>query len=620
MQKKTSPLNSITVFLLYTAVFAAMTFPLAVRFYSAMPGNGGDEYLMVWFFWEFYRSVFTLHAWPYFTHAVYYPHGVPLYITTSMPVNSAAASVIRILGGNEFLAFNIIFFLSSILNGYFAYLLAYESTESAPASFIAGFIFAFSPILTEQARWGDLNIWSAYGIPMFILFFNRLFKDPSVKNSAFAALGLFLATYAGFYEYTAMLLAYSLFFIIYKTAGKYTILKKEGKGSKDAAVKIFFEYFAHKRSYAKSLLLTAGFFAASASFFLFPSLYYIYFKSGIVNYNPSLRWTEGFSSTVSAFFLPPFFDKIMLPLTLALYMNPFYKINFRGANSQDFLGYVPLIFFAAAVFYLFKKNGTVRFYVCAFFLFAAVSLSPMIHIVNNIRVFDPFVYVLDVLPVFKDIEESGRYMIPGFLFFGIVCAFGIKLFLEKINRKYLFVAVILIFAGTAAGYSAYPFDTVMHRVPAWAYALKKDASKGAVMYNPPLIDWGYPMFVQTVYEKPMAGGFVIRFGFHNLYRRYLPERFYDLKGMHYRGNGINQIVLSRLGNPEDFKKNLKYFKKLGIRYIVICKGCLKGEYGWSKKHTSDVLKKINGEYSAGGNGILSIIYEDKSTIVAKFNY
>lgn len=596
MQKKGLHFSALFFYFLASIL---MTFPLILHFSSVMPGNGGDEYLMTWFFYEFYHSAFVLHAWPYYTHMVYYPHGAPLYITTSMPVNQAAAAVIYFFSKNWFLAFNIIFLISCVLNGYFAYLLALDATESAPASFIAGFIFAFSPILTEQARWGDLNIWSAYGLPLYIIFFNRMFKEPSAKNALLAALGLFLATYAGFYEYTAMLLAYSLFFIIYNYR---EII------SADAVI---------KGRYIKAASVMTGVFVLVSSVFLIPAIYYIYIMPGIVNYNPSLYWTEGYSSTVSAFFLPPFFDKILLPFTLAAYFNPFYKILLRGANSQDFLGYIPLVFFAAAVIYGFKSDKKIKFYTVSFLVFALMSLSPLVHIVNNIRVFDPFVYIVDLLPVFKEVEESGRYMIPGFLFFGIVSAFGIKSFLGRFKTKAFYALIfLLIFLGTAAGYTSYPFEAVMNKIPGWVYVLKKDRSAGAVMYNPPLIAWGFPMYGQTVYRKPMAGGFVIRFGFHNLYKKYLPERLYEINGIRYAGNGVNQLILSKLGNPTDFKKNFKYFKRLGIRYIIICKGCLQVEYGWSKKRAKNALNALLRKHS----DLTSVIYNGKKTLIIKFNY
>ncbi len=568
---------TLLILFLYFLIFVFMTYPLILSFSSAIPGNGGDQYLMTWFFWEFYHYVFILHKLPYFTHLVYYPFGVPLYVTTDMPVNSFIASIIYYFSHNLLLAFNIIFLLSSLLNGYFAYLLANDVLKNKTASFFTGLIFAFSPVLIEQARWGDINIWSCYGIPLYILFFNRLYKEPKAKNAIGAVIGLFLATYAGFYEFTAMLLVYSLFFIVYRFISEEYSLRQiniignanyantnnadlnnennikninnsnyanlnnksdiknienssnanlndknkinnannklnhnknnNGKNSgfnlkllKQWIKNNIYNNKAFNKKYIKSLLLMTGLFVFVSSPFLLPAIYYVYLKPGILEINPTLFWTKAYSATIVNLFIPPFFNHMLLPLTKAIYFNKFYPIIDRGMNSNNFLGYVPIIFFIAGIVYYLKfkkKNKAIKgglnndgldnsglnnhgldnnglnnnlnsgnlknnklnfenpynknrdkiknkekneladfkFYLTAFIFFLLMALSPLIHIVDNIRVFDPFVYVLDVLPIIKDVQESGRYMIIGMLFFGICTGFGIKYFLENIKSE-----------------------------------------------------------------------------------------------------------------------------------------------------------------------------------------
>ena len=633
-----------------------MTYPLVLHFSSVMPGNGGDEYLMTWFFWEFYRSVFILHKLPYFTHLVYYPQGVPLYVTTDMPINALIASVIFYFTKNLILAFNVIFLSASILSAYFAYLLAYDTVRSKTASFFAGLIFAFSPILIEQARWGDINIWSAYGIPLYILFFNRLYKNPNLKNALLAALGLFLATYAGFYEFTAMLFLYSVFFILYKYISNYlhnrnyikstaSIENSQNKNNiwhKITWRKIralFDDNPALNRRYLKYLSVMVLYFVAVSSPMLLPAFYYVYFKPRLLNFNPNLFWSKAYSSTIISFFTPPFFNRLLINFTKAIYFNGIYPVMYRGANSVDFLGYIPLLFFIIAVIKMKSvKDKELKFYLSAFILFVLMSLSPLIHIVNNIRVFDPFVYLLDIMPVIKDVQESGRYMIIGYLFFGIITAWGIKSFFDYINRKLKInendgaydadaggsvkkalektlsgVLVILIFAGTLAGYSASPFEMRAENVSRGVYILKKEPY-GAVM-TVPFMQGGFKMYEQTIYNKPMLDGYIIRYGFHDLYKKYLPERFYSLKGIHYNGNGINQIVINRLGDPSDITRNFKYLKIIGVRYIIIKKNLLSLEYGWSKRRIKRILKGLKRDVS-----MLSIIYSGKNIIILKLKF
>ncbi|MHB1680913.1 MAG: hypothetical protein ACYCTB_10480 [bacterium] len=707
-----------------------MTYPLIISFSSAIPGNGGDQYLMTWFFWEFYHYVFVLHKLPYFTNLVYYPFGVPLYVTTDMPVNSFIASIVYYFSHNILLAFNIIFLISSLLNGYFAYLLANDVLKNKTASFFAGLIFAFSPVLIEQARWGDINIWSCYGIPLYILFFNRLYKEPKAKNAVGAAAGLFLATYAGFYEFTAMLLVYSLFFIIYKFIKEDYRIRKENlklaaksagisdtklqnitntknkenikdtdytdadirnrealkdtadNGIKNTNKKTFFYGFNLKeikqwiknniyynkifnKKYIKSLLLMAGIFVFVSSPFLLPAIYYVYLKPGILEINPTLFWTKAYSATIVNLFIPPFFNHTLLPLTKAIYFNKFYPIIDRGMNSNNFLGYVPILFFIIGIYYYFKfkkKNKAIRgglnnhgldnnslnnnlnngnlknnklnfenpynknsnkiknkekdeladfkFYLTAFIFFLLMALSPLIHIVNNIRVFDPFVYILNILPVIKDVQESGRYMIIGMLFFSICAGLGIKYFLEnvksnpeilyKYNLSYyiikaikkkkeksgiyskscnkisygLVIAIILVF--TIIGYDSSGFEMRDFKITKGIYKLK-NAPYGPVLVIP-FVQGGLKMYQQTIYQKPMYAGYVIRYGFHNLYKKYLPYRFYDAYGMNYKTN-FNQVDIYRLGMPDYLIRNFKYLKILKVKYLLILKNRLAGYAG-----------------------------------------
>ncbi|MHB1664863.1 MAG: hypothetical protein ACYCT7_06330, partial [bacterium] len=578
------------------------------------------------------------------------------------------------------------------LNGYFAYLLANDVLRNKTASFFAGLIFAFSPILIEQARWGDINIWSCYGIPLYILFFNRLYKEPKAKNAAGAAAGLFLATYAGFYEFTAMLLVYSLFFIVYKFIEEdYKIM--HGSNTSNTNKKTFFYGFSLKavkswiknniynnkvfnKKYIKSLLLMTGLFVFISSPFLLPAIYYVYLKPGILEINPTLFWTKAYSATVVNLFIPPFFNHTLLPLTKAIYFNKFYPIIDRGMNSNNFLGYVPILFFIIGIYYYFKlkkKNKAIRgglnndslyngglddsglnnnlnngnlknnklnfentynknsgkiknkekdeladfkFYLTAFIFFLLMALSPLIHIVDNIRVFDPFVYVLNILPVIKDVQESGRYMIIGMLFFGICAGFGIKYFLENIksNQKILYkynlsyyiinaiknrknksgiysktsknskncnkisyrlvIAIILVFI--IIGYNSSGFEMRDFKITKGIYKLK-NAPYGSVLVIP-FVQGGFKMYQQTIYQKPMYAGYVIRYGFHNLYKKYLPYRFYDAYGMNYKTN-FNQIDIYRLGMPNYLIRNFKYLKILKVKYLLILKNRLDGYAG-----------------------------------------
>ena len=625
--------KEIFVIFFYIAAFIPITYPLILNFSSKMPGNSGDEYLMSWFFWEFYHYAFVLHKWPFFTNLAYYPHGVPLYVSTSMPVNSLIASAIYYFSKNLILAYNIIFFISFMLNAYFAYLLADETVKNKTASFFAGVIFAACPVLIEQARWGDINIWSAYGLPLYILFFNRLYKSPNLKNAVFASLGLFLATYAGFYEFTVMLMLYSIFFIFYRFFEEDKSLRLKQIGVKDNnrnavgfnlrdTLKDFKSRIpsnpVFNKKYLKNVTVMILVFVIISSPFLIPALYYLYINKGILFFDPFMFYTKAFSATLFAFFVPPFFNHILLPFTKAVYFNPVYPFMARGANSLDFLGYVPIVFLIIAVAKNFKE---IKFYFYAFLFFVLMALSPLIHIVNNIRVFDPFVYVIDILPIFKGMEESGRYMIMGFLFFGILCAYGIKTFLDFRTKTLLYSyslklsLILFIFFGIILGYSSYPFEMKTRKISQGIYILKNSKPYGAVLTVPFYQD-GFKMYEQTIYQKPMIAGYIIRYGFHNLYKNYVPKKFFIFNGKYYKWNGANQMTAMEFGNPKNLVNNFKYLEVLNVRYLII----VKNELIWAYNKKNNLNLERIAKFVATEGKKAGVIFDSKRMMIIKLKY
>ncbi|MHB8283022.1 MAG: hypothetical protein ACYDDE_09545 [bacterium] len=207
-------------------------------------------------------------------------------------------------------------------------------------------------------------------------------------------------------------------------------------------------------------------------------------------------------------------------------------------------------------------------------------------------------------------------MIIGMLFFGICAGFGIKYFLENIksNQKILYkynlsyyiinaiknrknksgiysktsknskncnkisyrlvIAIILVFI--IIGYNSSGFEMRDFKITKGIYKLK-NAPYGSVLVIP-FVQGGFKMYQQTIYQKPMYAGYVIRYGFHNLYKKYLPYRFYDAYGMNYKTN-FNQIDIYRLGMPNYLIRNFKYLKILKVKYLLILKNRLDGYAG-----------------------------------------
>jgi len=81
-----------------------------------------------------------------------------------------------------------------VLAGLFTYMLAYHFTKHRAASFVAGFIYSFSPIHTIQA-FGHLQFTNIEFIPLFLLLFVKMIEEKKHKYAVFAAVSFVLLTF-----------------------------------------------------------------------------------------------------------------------------------------------------------------------------------------------------------------------------------------------------------------------------------------------------------------------------------------------------------------------------------------------------------------------------------------
>ena len=209
------------VALAYLLVSAAFFWPLLAQMTTLVPGTGGDAFQSLWELWWVPYSIFTLHASPYATSLIFYPVGANLATQTFAPISGLASALIQWAG----LAFslNVLFFVGFVLAGLFAYLLAFHLTRNRLASFLAGFIFAFSPIHTIQA-FGHLQYINIAFIPLFLLFFIRMLEEGGRYTDAILAGASFvLLTFAGDIEQALMTMVVAFLILVY------TLLRKEGR-------------------------------------------------------------------------------------------------------------------------------------------------------------------------------------------------------------------------------------------------------------------------------------------------------------------------------------------------------------------------------------------------------
>jgi hypothetical protein len=177
--------------LAYAAVAIVFSWPLPLHLQSALTGGtGGDTGVYVWNQWVFSHELIQNGRFPYFTTALFGPNEVTNlslqnYTTFANLIALPLQPVLGVVG-----AFNVVFLVLMVLGGYAAFLLAHHVTRDAAASWIAGLLFGWSPILVTRGT-GHFSLIATAPLAIFILLLLR--ADGHVRVRDAIALGATIA-------------------------------------------------------------------------------------------------------------------------------------------------------------------------------------------------------------------------------------------------------------------------------------------------------------------------------------------------------------------------------------------------------------------------------------------
>ncbi len=205
------------VLLAYLALTLVMTWPLAIHFTTAIPGDGFDGWQNYWNLWWVKVALVERVQSPFTADLLYYPTGVDLYFHTLNPFNGLVTLPIQLTSG-LIVAYNAVVLISWVLGGYGVYLLTRRSVgrlgdweirrfatltnlpisqsrfANHVAPFLAGVIFTFSPFHMAHLL-GHMQVMALQWIPFYALYLLRALdqqkRGRSWLRSALLA-GLFL--------------------------------------------------------------------------------------------------------------------------------------------------------------------------------------------------------------------------------------------------------------------------------------------------------------------------------------------------------------------------------------------------------------------------------------------
>ncbi|MGC8776736.1 MAG: hypothetical protein ACP5P2_02195 [Candidatus Micrarchaeia archaeon] len=495
----------LSVFLAYLAIAIAMFWQLVANFSTSVWGYGGDVYQSMWNLWWVRYSIFTLHASPYFTNFIFYPLGANLVTQTMAPLLGIFTYPLQMISLP--LALNTAIFAGIVLSGLFMYILAKYLTGSKYGSFIAGLIFAFSPEHTIQSV-GHMQWTNIEFIPLFLLFFLLMLKERKLKYAIYSSISFVLAVFAGDVE-QGILIALLVFFILLY----YLIFDKHERRN------ILSKRFA----YLFGVLAVLAFLLGSPGFI--PMINGI--RGGVLSYVN----TQGdivhnilYSYTLSSFFLPPFNNLIFGSING--YASFYARSVVDTAESVGYIGYSVLFLAIFGIFASMKKKELERIGVWIFIaiIFGWLSLGPYIRISGmptSTSGLMPGLYIIyHNIPLFNVFREPGRFDFATTLALALLAAFGFKHLSEGSKSKSTQLLFALFAILILLEYWAYYMPPVTPAVvPKAYYYIRQIPGNYSLLILPVFPNYssqapnkylGLELYYQTVFQKPLVGGYATR--------------------------------------------------------------------------------------------------------------
>jgi hypothetical protein len=135
----------------YVGAAIAYSWPLPLHLGTHLTGSpAGDTGVYVWNQWVFRHELLVNHSLPYFTDSIFAFTGranLSLHNYTTFQ-NLLALPLVDLLG--IVATFNVVYLITTVITAYATFLLARHVTGRDAESWLAGLLFAWSPILVTR--------------------------------------------------------------------------------------------------------------------------------------------------------------------------------------------------------------------------------------------------------------------------------------------------------------------------------------------------------------------------------------------------------------------------------------------------------------------------------------
>ncbi len=192
----------------YAACAIVFTWPLAPQLGTHLTGSpAGDTGVYVWNQWVFQHEILEQGGFPYFTDKIFSLTG---RANLSLHNYTAFQDLIALplMGWFGIIAtFNLVYLLMTVLTGYATFLLARHVAGRNAEAWLAGLLFAWSPVLVTRGA-AHFSLVAAAPLPIFLLLLLRTTERQRIRDAlALGATVAWAATADAYYAVYCIVIA-----------------------------------------------------------------------------------------------------------------------------------------------------------------------------------------------------------------------------------------------------------------------------------------------------------------------------------------------------------------------------------------------------------------------------
>jgi hypothetical protein len=469
--------GTILALLTYGLLAVVMTWPLAARLGTHLPGCKDDLWTHQWTFWWVKQSILEGHN-PFYTRLLFHPYGVSLAYHNVAWLNIAVWLPLQAVIGVA--AYNLIFIAFFALNGFTMYLLARELTGSPPAAFIGGLVYGFYPY--TLSHYDHPNMVVVCWLPLVLLYLRRTLERGRRRDALLT--GLFLAL-TGLTRWHLLIMGGVIvgLYVLY-----YLLSKKSCRTRRTLGLLMLVG------------LVTGTLLAPLAAPIVKAQLTRTYPDDIFID---EQDWGQ---TDLLAYVLPSRYHPLWGDAVFQLYGNLIVNKIY-----VPFLGYTSI---ALAVIGAVKDWRRARFWVLAAVVYVALALGPQLRVNDQLYPQIPMPYQLvgDLFFV-RILRKPDRFNIFLGLPVGMLVSLGLAALLRSRGGGRKSVVLIGIAGALILGeYCPIPYTTVPAVTPAWYSQLAQEPGHFAILdlpMQPQGFDKQY-MFYQITHHKPLVEGRISR--------------------------------------------------------------------------------------------------------------